>query len=300
MSESLVNTKRRIATIRSTEKITKAMKLVAAVKYQRWRKAYDNNSEYFMAMERTLQRALSSLYSASLDEIDVKLPPAMVDHPEAKKDLVLIVSSSLGLCGAYNYNLFKLADSLLKPEDELILIGEKARGHYQNSRHTCNNDYVALGDNPTYASVRKLRHYLVRAYKTGKYHNVRLIYTHYKNSLTFLPTELTLLPFQPENVELTIDKSPSYPPIYEPSLQDVIESIVPHYIDALMYRKMLDSLVSEQASRRNAMETATDAADKISAQLRLEYNKARQNAITQEITEVVAGANAGKKKDEEE
>ena len=300
MSESLVNTKRRINTIRSTEKITKAMKLVASVKYQRWRKVYDANKEYYQAMEMTLSRALSSFAVAEDDNIDVKLPEAMKDHPEAKKKLYVILSSSLGLCGAYNYNLFKLADSRIQPEDDLILIGEKAKGHYQNFPNHLNLDYSTLGDNPTYSAVRRLRHYLVRCYKKGEYKEVVLLYTHYKNSLTFVPTEQVILPLSAENNSIALDKNVGYPPIYEPSLQEVIDTIVPHFIDASMYRKFVESLVSEQASRRNAMETATDAADKISAQLKLEYNKARQNAITQEITEVVAGANAGKQKDEEE
>ncbi len=291
MSESLVNTKRRIATIRSTKKITKAMKLVASVKYQRWRKRYDENKAYATGMHNTMIRTLSGV-----DFGDSARPEILTSYP-AKKTLYLIVTSTLGLCGAYNYNLFKTIDPLLKEGDEIFVIGQKGLSHYQGGPFPLYTDYVDLLDTCTYSAVRRMRHALIRLYKTQEYSKVILVYTQYKNSLTFLPSLHTLVPIQPEE-EGSDQKEALMPPVFEPSVDDVLEKILPHYLDASLYQKLIESEISELSSRRNAMETATDAADKIQEQLQLEYNKARQDAITQEITEVVAGANAGKKDEE--
>lgn len=291
MPESLVNTKRRITTIRSTEKITKAMKLVASVKYQRWKKYFEENKAYITGMNQTMLRTL-----AGVDFYEAGKPNILTSYNK-DKTLYIVVTSTLGLCGAYNYNLFKALDPVLKQQDELFFIGTKGLSHYNNKDFKKHTDYVDLLDNFTYSAVRRMRHQIVRLYKSQNYSKVVLVYTKYVNSLTFAPVLHQLLPLDPKLEGVDEVKKSLNPPIFEPDVQSVLEQILPHYIDASLYHKLIESELSELASRRNAMETATDAADKIQAQLQLEYNKARQNAITQEITEVVAGANAGKKKE---
>ena len=290
MPESLVNTKRRITTIRSTEKITKAMKLVASVKYQRWKKYFEENKAYITGMNQTMLRTL-----AGVDFYEAGKPNILTSYNK-DKTLYIVITSTLGLCGAYNYNLFKALDPVLKQQDELFFIGTKGLSHYNNKDFKKHTDYVDLLDNFTYSAVRRMRHQIVRLYKSQNYSKVVLVYTKYVNSLTFTPVLHQLLPLDPKLEGVDEVKKNLNPPIFEPDVQSVLEQILPHYIDASLYHKLIESELSELASRRNAMETATDAADKIQAQLQLEYNKARQNAITQEITEVVAGANAGKKK----
>ena len=291
MPESLVNTKRRITTIRSTEKITKAMKLVASVKYQRWKKYFEENKAYITGMNQTMLRTL-----AGVDFYEAGKPNILTSYNK-DKTLYIVFTSTLGLCGAYNYNLFKALDPVLKQQDELFFIGTKGLSHYNNKDFKKHTDYVDLLDNFTYSAVRRMRHQIVRLYKSQNYSKVVLVYTKYVNSLTFTPVLHQLLPLDPKLEGVDEVKKSLNPPIFEPDVQSVLEQILPHYIDASLYHKLIESELSELASRRNAMETATDAADKIQAQLQLEYNKARQNAITQEITEVVAGANAGKKKE---
>lgn len=291
MPESLVNTKRRITTIRSTEKITKAMKLVASVKYQRWKKYFEENKAYITGMNQTMLRTL-----AGVDFYEAGKPNILTSYNK-DQTLYIVVTSTLGLCGAYNYNLFKALDPVLKQQDELFFIGTKGLSHYNNKDFKKHTDYVDLLDNFTYSAVRRMRHQIVRLYKSQNYSKVVLVYTKYVNSLTFTPVLHQLLPLDPKLEGVDEVKKSLNPPIFEPNVQSVLEQILPHYIDASLYHKLIESELSELASRRNAMETATDAADKIQAQLQLEYNKARQNAITQEITEVVAGANAGKKKE---
>ncbi len=287
MPESLVNTKRRINTIRSTMKITKAMKLVASVKYQRWKRMYDENTAYTTEMQNALERTL-----ASIDFSDVSKPDLLSGFPQSEKNLYIIVTSSLGLCGAYNYNLFKEIDPQLKEGDELFLLGQKGLVHYQNKSYKLYTDYLNVQEKFTYSAIRRMRHEIIRLYRKEKYAKVVLVYTQYKNSITFTPVSETILPFSYKEKELPNE---SDKPLFEPDGKEVLLTLIPHSIDASLYHKIMESQLSELASRRNAMETATDSANKIQAQLQLDYNKARQTAITQEITEIVAGANAGKK-----
>ena len=290
MAESLVNTRRRIATIKSTEKITKAMKLVATVKYQRWRRTYEESRPYSSQMQRML---ITTLESVPFEELSSN---PYIKESEGEKTLYILVTSSLGLCGAYNYSLFKTLDPILKEGDGLYLIGTKGYTHYKNKEVEINEEYIHLLEEFRMSRVRRLRHSIVRDYKSGKYQKVVLVYTQYKNSMTFLPSLHTLLPLDVEALSLRKD-SYDYEPLFEPDLQTVLENVITYSIDSQIYQRLIESELSELASRRNAMETATDAADKIVKQLQLQYNKSRQNAITQEITEVVAGANAGKKEE---
>lgn len=267
-------------------KITKAMKLVASVKYQRWKRMYDENAAYTIEMQNTLERTL-----ASIDFSDVSKPDLLSGFENTEKNLYIIVTSSLGLCGSYNYNLFKEIDPQLKEGDELFLLGQKGLVHYQNKSYKLYTGYLDIQEKFTYSAVRRMRHEIIRLYRKEKYAKVVLVYTQYKNSITFIPTLKTILPLSYEEKE---KQDESDQPLFEPDATEVLLTLIPHSIDASLYHRLIESQLSELASRRNAMETATDSADKIQAQLQLEYNKARQTAITQEITEIVAGANAGK------
>lgn len=289
MPESLINTKRRINTIKSTEKITKAMKLVASVKYQRWKKYYEDNKAYRDGLKVLLDTVLSHTSLESLQK------SVYFKEQTGTKNLYIVFTSSLGLCGAYNYSLYKILDPLLKKGDELLLIGQKGLVHYKNKGYILTDDFVSLMDNFSYSKVRRLRHVLFQKYRTGEYSSVYLVYTHYKNSMTFLPTVEKIAPFDTTDIKTDEETGAGFEPLYESDKESVIANLIPHYLDSLFYSRFIESELSELASRRNAMEAATDSADKIVSQLTIQYNKSRQNAITQEITEVVGGANAGKK-----
>jgi F-type H+-transporting ATPase subunit gamma len=220
--------------------------------------------------------------------------PACLQVFSNTKNLYIIVTSSLGLCASYNYNIFRTIDPLLKPDDELVLIGQKGYLHYKEKSYKHYDDFVNLMDACTFDNVKKLRHFFFHIYRTRTYQSVTMVYTTYKNSLSFLPTVKRLLPYDMGALGITAETQPAYKPIFDPDPKQVLALILPHYIDASVFNKLLESELSEQCSRRNAMETATDSADKITDSLKIVYNKKRQNAITQEITEVVAGANAAK------
>ncbi len=291
MAESLINTKRRINTIRSTEKITKARKLVASVKYQRYKKRYTSNLDYEKAREEIRYTAFS--WKDKKDPI----PPLRQSYPHAEKRLFIIRTSTLGLCGSYNYAVFKRVDPMLDDKDELLLIGGKGVSHYKSFKGKTYLEYENLRNSFSFGQIKHLRHEIVSLYKTGRYKEIHFVYTAYKNSLTFLPRDEVILPLTLDREKLK-EKKDIYPPLFEPDKNEVLLKTAAHYLDSFLYSRLLESELSELSSRRNAMENATDNAEEIENELRIRYNKRRQGAITQEITEIVAGANAGKKKED--
>lgn len=295
MAESLINIKRRINTIKSTEKVTNAMKLTASVKFQRWKKSLDDFSLYFSQMKENLKMALSFDYS------NFALKHDCVKKQNGNATLYILFTSTLGLCGGYNYNLLKLASDTITENDSVLFIGEKGLTNFKNKVNKVYDDYVDVMNHFTYSDAKYIRHKIVQLYRTGYFNSVKIIFTEYKNSLTFnpvvkdlLPLSLTGLKEEKSSYDRELDDKGGV--LFEPSLDDAITFLIPHYMDSLLYEYLVEGELSEVASRRNAMESATDNANDIISDLMITYNKTRQAAITQEITEVVAGA-SGKKKE---
>lgn len=295
MAESLINIRRRINTIKSTEKITNAMKLTSSVKFQHWKRYLDDSSEYILKMEDDLKCALSYDYK----NFALKTDPCKIVDADGK--LYILFTSTLGLCGGYNYNIIKLANNLITDKDSVIFIGEKGYLNFKNKVNKSYEDYIDVMNHFTYSDAKHLRHRIIQLYRTSHFASVEIIYTHYKNSMTFQPEVKKILPFSLDGLKVKKDAEDREfddkgSILFEPSLEDAITFLIPHYIDCQLYKLLLEAELSESASRRNAMETATDNANDIISDLMITYNKSRQAAITQEITEVVAGATG--KKDE--
>lgn len=279
MAQELANTKKRIQSVNSTLKITKAMELVANAKLKRWKNKMENITQYLLEMSDIISTCAGSYdpFNMSIDELK--------KYENTSSVLYIVVTSSLGLCGGYNYNVFKFLNNKIKPEDKVIILGTKGLIKYSHTDLNLDDDYVSLLDKfDSYAS-RNLIDKIINEYKTGKYKEVRLIATEYKNSLTFVPNDIKILPF--ENKNNTINDNI----IFDPNKEEVLSLLIPKYLDVLMYGKLTEAIVCEHASRRNAMDTATDNGKELSQKLMLEYNKARQQAITQEITEISSAAN---------
>lgn len=279
MAQELANTKKRIQSVNSTLKITKAMELVANAKLKRWKNKMENITQYLLEMSDIISTCAGSYdpFNMSIDELK--------KYKNTSSKLYIVVTSSLGLCGGYNYNVFKFLNNKIKPEDKVIILGTKGLIKYSHTDLNLDEDYVSLLDKfDSYAS-RNLIDKIINEYKTGKYTEVRLIATEYKNSLTFIPNDIKILPF--ENKNNTINDNI----IFDPNKEEVLSLLIPKYLDVLMYGKLTEAIVCEHASRRNAMDTATDNGEELSQKLMLEYNKARQQAITQEITEISSAAN---------
>lgn len=274
----LHTTKKRIKSIDSTRKITKAMELVASVKLKKWQHNFENIEEYSATLESIISSCIGEV-----DENQTSLPLEIKTFPNAKNKLVVIVSSCFGLCGGYNHNIFKYADMNIHDGDKLVLIGTKAGAHYVDNDKDCSNEEIL--EKIDYTKVKNLISLLSREYAKGIYKSVEIIYTSFKNSLTFVPTTFTLFPIALENKE-----SNDYEPIFEPNKKEFLQLLLPKYLQTILYSKLVESIVCEHSSRRNAMDNATDNADELVEKLTIQYNKARQASITNELIDVVSGA----------
>lgn len=287
MASGLNKTKRRIASIRSTQKITKAMEMVATVKLKRYKDAHFGEAEYLNALEAAM---------GSLFVFDPK-GEAFYSTPNesAEGNLFLFITSDLGLCAAYNSNLYRFLDSELNKERDTVLpIGDKGLNHllHEGGYRLLEEEGICLRLSSTHKQIAEEAEKLKTLFDQGRYRSIRIVYTHYVNSLRFLPQEKTLLP-----IGLDYVKKPEEeycPPLFEPSPSELISSLMGQYLSGVLEGALDEAQLSEQASRRNAMDSANDNAEELLKQLSVEYNKARQASITQEITEVVSGANNAK------
>lgn len=280
MSLGIIATKRRIKSVNSTKKITKAMQLVSTSKLKRCRDIFDKNSVYTNETLNIVQEILSRI-----KESDNKY----LIKRDVKAKAYIVVTSNLGLCGGYNANVFSLVKEVVdKENDFMITIGSKGYNFFKKNNYKVLNhiDEETTGNEQLIS--KRIASFVLDLFLNDKIGEVHIIYTKFVNSLTFTPVDLKLLPIdlddnkEGSNVDLLI----------EPNEEEVLNELLPFYFNSTIYGCLIESHVSEQASRRTAMENATDNAEEIGANLLLQYNKARQAAITQEITEVVAGANA--------
>lgn len=276
-SASLANTKRRIASVQATLKITSAMKVVATAKLKNYKSKLGDSLEYVDSLQAVVAKVLANLESDDPDNIN--------RYAAGSKRLILLVTSSLGLCGSYNNAVLKEFGALYRPGDVVYVIGSKGEANLSFNKIAARIDFVESFHAFDYSVSRRLGNFLLDEFKTGAYSSVLVVGTQFVNSLVFRPLVRQLFP-----VELS-DRAQS-DSLIEPNPNKVFNRLLPQYVNALVYQILLNSLVSEYASRRNAMESASDNAEDLIKDLALEYNKARQAAITQEITEVVSGANA--------
>lgn len=282
MGQSLNNIKRRINTVNSTRKITSAMKLVSNVKTRRFMRELENHKEYVTETKTILNDSLYYLNDEELKSIN----PLLTTFPNANKRLVIIVTSSLGLCGGYNNDVYKFYSNFYKEGDEVITIGEKGLIEYKKKKNLVIYDkYSHLLDKLELSDLKLFINYIDDLYLTGEYRSVEVIYHRYINSLISKVESYQILP-------LTFKEENNYgiSPVFLPNKKEVINTLIPQYINVTIYEKFISSLVSEYSSRRNAMDNADKNAKDLVDKLKLEYNKERQQSITQEITEVVSGS----------
>ena len=277
MSQELTRIKKRISTVSSAYKVTSAMKLVSTVKLKKWKNKMIANRNYTFRMDDITKELFK--YANEIES------PYMDVHSNSEKNLYIIVSSTLGLCGAYNQNIFKIADVALKENDDAIIFGGKALARYEDGKFnkiTDFQDYKNVNDEEI---IDYLCAFVLDKYLSGTYKEIHMIYSQYKNSLTFLAKDYQILPLKIEG-----DQPVDFGPILEPNTNELVDTLIPIYIKETLFSKLLESEVCEQASRSNAMENATNNAKEILDGLKIEFNKARQGAITQEIIEIVAAA----------
>ena len=280
MSQTLVQTKNRIKSVDSISKITKAMKLVSTVKFRQQMKKLEG--------ARNFADTLEDILSYAFLRVDENFKSIYSQEFDSTKKFYILITSSLGLCGAYNYNLFKLTDDLFNENDDVIIIGSKGQSHYKKHRFNIIDVFGEYNDPSSPELIEKLANYISNIYPSGKYKEIDIVYTYYKNSISFNPKIQKVFPISRIEKE---EKIREIEPILEPSPQEVIDMLVPFYISSIVGARLVEASVCEQASRRTAMENATDNAENLSKELELEYNKARQASITNDIIEVVSASN---------
>lgn len=283
MSQGLAKVKSRIKSVQSTRKITNSMKLVSSVKLRKMNKIAEAQSYYFSSMEKVL---CDSIFANDYDFES----PFLVSPFNAKKTLHILVTSNMGLCAGYNNNVLKIFKDILKPNDEIIVIGEKGILNLKEFKDVViYKEFRNHAKDFDYNKAREIADFVVVKYLSNEFKEVKLTYTRYKNSISFIPETVSVLP-----LNLTKKDSYRYEPIYVGGKEEFINKLIPQFITTQIYSKLYSSFVSEESSRRNAMDNADKNALDLVEKLNLEYNKARQSAITQEITEVVNGSNAVK------
>ena len=275
MAQSKQAIKNRIRSINATKKITSAMELLANVKLQKHRNLMSKNSEYALVLKNTLGNIV-----ASNPDIENKF----IVKRTSDRHLVFVFSSDLGLCGGYNSNMMKTLESIRA--DEIILVGTHQYSWLVNRGYNVINDMVS-SDSVNFNDLKRLANIAIEKYLNNEIGHIEVVYTKFINTVSFNSEVVELLPLadndvKPSNVET----------LFEPDCDTILNDLVPMMVHNLLYSLLLETKTSEQASRRLAMENATDNATELNDKLVLAYNQARQSEITQEITEIIGGADA--------
>lgn len=279
--------KRRIASVNSTRQITKAMKMVAAARLRRAQDA--------ILKARPFAVSIRDVVGGLLQNSSIRESHPLLSHREVKKVNVILVTSDRGLCGSFNTNLLKRAESLYKTE------GKK----YEKFAFTCfgkkGYEYLSLRKIPIqkyhqdffkgfkYAKVHAVAEEILAAYLSGEFDEIRVIFAEFRSAISQVVTQQTLLPVEPAALE---EGKSATDYIYEPGQGEILEKLLPRYFIAQLYRAMLETQASEHGARMAAMDNATKNAGEMIRKLTLEFNKVRQAGITKELLEIVSGAEA--------
>lgn len=286
---SMRDIKRRKGSIQSTQQITKAMKLVSTVKLQRSKQHAMDARGYFSYMYRTVQSMLAKA--------------GTIQHPyitpqESTKKAVIMITGNRGLAGGYNSNVIKLITrGDFKKEDLVIYtLGSKGREAMARYGYELAEDYSQMIEEPEYVDAMRLSANLLNAFKKGEIGEIYLAYTHFKNTVVHEPVLMKLLPVETSDMSMAseeaVEVADDIPMNFEPKEQEALDLIIPKYVTSLIYGGMVESVASENGARMQAMDAATSNAEELISKLSLQYNRARQGSITQELTEIIAGANA--------
>ncbi len=286
---TLRDIRRRIRSVQSTQKITRAMKLVAAAKLRR-------------AQERILQ---ARPYAAKMAELVAGLARRAGEgaHPllarrEGGRRLVVAITADKGLCGAFNGNVIRAALGFIRQgeaaETSLVIVGRKARDFFRRRRWTIRAQHVGFRDRLAFEQVKAIAAELMDAYLADEVDEVHLFYNEFRSVAVQRVVRRELLPIRPEEAE-EASEAPAADYLYEPSADAILAALLPRHVEVQLYRALLESQAGEYGARMTAMEAATKNAQEMIERLTIQYNKARQERITKELLDIVGGAEALRK-----
>ena len=281
MAANMKAVKLRIKSVQSTMQITKAMELVASSKLRKAKERSDNCRPYFMELFGTLK---------AIAEGNTDFQSVYSSVPAVEKVCYVVIAGDRGLAGGYNSNLFKCVDAETIGREFMVLpIGKKALDYFRRHKAEIVTDAFAEVASIGVGDCFEIADLLCREYKNGSFGSIKLVYTEFVSMLSQQPHCIPVLPISDLDDD-GIDEPVRDLILYEPDSIEVFDAIVPEYVAGVIYGAVCDSIASEQAARRTAMESATSNAEDMINTLNLHYNRARQASITQEITEIVGGA----------
>ncbi len=283
---SMRDIKRRKGSIQSTQQITKAMKLVSTVKLQRARANAERSQTYFNCMYNTVNSILSRVGH---------MEHRYLMSGKSPKKAVIVITSNRGLAGGYNSNVVKLVtrnENWNKEELLIYAIGNKGRELLQRGGYEIKEVLPEIIEEPAYADAMHLAQRLLKAFEEEEIGEIYLAYTSFKNTVSHVPTLLKLLPVEMEGEQPSDSANQDAIMNFEPEDIEALDMIVPKYMASLIYGAMVEAVASENGARMQAMDNATSNAEEMISDLALKYNRARQGSITQELTEIIAGAEA--------
>ena len=270
--------KNRIRSMESTKQITKAMEMVAASKLRRAQSQVIHSRPYFETLYATVHDIAGTYRDCD--------SPYLIARP-VQKTAYVVIAGDRGLAGGYNSNILKLVYGQMEQKDVIVLpIGKKAVDFFRAKQINMLTEQYAEAEDVSVGDCFSIAKLLCKAYLAGQIDQVCIGYTNFVSVLSQVPSTLKILPLSPQKTG--ISSAPDI--VYEPDSVSVLEAIIPEYVGGILYGALCESRASEQAARRTAMDSATQNADEMIADLSLKYNRARQAAITQEITEIIAGS----------
>lgn len=287
----------RMRSIQDTMKITSAMYMISSSKLKKARKTLADTEPYFYSLQSAIGRVLRHMEDTEHKYFDERAEIA----PEARKIGYIVVSADKGLAGAYNHNVFKIAEDCMENREnvQLFVLGEVGRQYFLKKDVDVDTNFRFTVQKPTMHRARVISEKMIAMYLEGELDEVHIIYTRMANAATMVAEKKQLLPLKKAAFNTSVQKLVD---IHQeeiemiPSAEEVLNSIVPNYLRGMIYGCLVESYASEHNSRMMAMDAATSSARDMLKDLSIKYNRVRQAAITQEITEVISGAKAQKKK----
>jgi F-type H+-transporting ATPase subunit gamma len=286
---TLRDIRRRIRSVESTQKITRAMKLVAAAKLRRAQERIVSARPYAVKM--------AELLSSLVRRAEGESHPLLVRRPAARKRLVIITADK-GLCGAFNSNILRASLAFLREQGEtsvtLVVVGKKARDFYRRRQYEIKSEMLGFFDRLAYSHAQELAGGLMQEYLSGEVDEVHLLYNEFRSVAVQRVKREQLLPIEsaeaPDGPGGAAGPAGDY--IYEPSPEAILAALLPRHVTTQVYRALMESVAGEYGARMTAMEAATKNAKEMISVLSIQYNKARQERITKELLDIVGGAEA--------
>lgn len=285
---NLKDIRTRITSVGSTMQITSAMKLVSAAKLKRATDSIVQLRPYADKLRELLQNVSSTL--------EAEVGGALTEEREVNKVLLVVINSNRGLCGGYNSSIIKKVNALLGgelagKEIELLTIGKKANDTFSKTQ-TIYKNASSIWDNLNFADVAEIADDLVAKFEEGQYDQIRIIYNQFQNAAVQIVQDEQFLPVVLEKKEDETNNTAALDYIFNPSKEEILKDLIPQTLKTQLFKAVLDANASEHGARMTAMHKATDNASELQKSLKIQYNKARQAAITNEILEIVGGAEA--------